>query len=146
MRSTTSIFSLTALALGAAAFQPAIAQNATSELVRPVVAVAADAPVIRTIAIYRFTASRILRLPVTITVADSSGQLIATYRLPNSPRPAPMQVDVLGNDIILQGETDRGLLTLVLSRQNDGNSPSSFIGWWSLGNDEHGDLRGRTQR
>ena len=137
--------SLTAAALSAAIALPAAAQNVAPDYVRSVVAVAADAPVIRTVAIYRFTASRLLRLPVTITVADSSGQLIANYRLPNAPHAEPMQVDVMGNDIILQGETKSGLLTLVLSRQNDGDSPSTFIGWWSVG-EEHGDLRGRTQR
>jgi len=147
MRTKTSFFSsLTAAALCAALVQPAAAQTVVASNVRPAVETkAADAPVIRTVAIYRFTASRILRLPVTITIADSAGTLVANYRMPNILRPSPMQVDVMGDDLILQGETTRGLLTLVLSRQNDGETPSKFIGWWSLG-DEHGDLRGRAQR
>jgi hypothetical protein len=147
MRTKTSFFSpLTAAALCAALVQPAAAQTVASNVVRPAVeATTADAPVIRTVAIYRFTASRILRLPVTITIGDSAGTLIASYRMANVVRPSPMQVDVMGDDLILQGETTRGLLTLVLSRQNDGETPSKFIGWWSLG-DEHGDLRGRAQR
>jgi hypothetical protein len=146
MRITTSLRSpLTALALCAAVAAPAAAQNVAADYVRPAVAIASEAPVIRPVAIYRFNASRLLRLPVMITVSDSSGQLIASYRLPNVSRPEPMVVDVLGNDIVLQGETMSGLLTLVLSRQNDGDSPSMFIGWWSLG-DERGDLRGRTAR
>src|SRR6185369_16979670 len=93
------------------------------------------------LAIYKFTASRILRLPTTITVADSAGQLIANFRLANASEVGAMSVDVMGNDIILQGETPRGLLTLVLYRANAADVPSSFIGYWSLGNDEHGELR-----
>ena len=147
MRTKTSFLStLTAAALCAALIQPAAAQTVVASSVRPAVETkSTDAPVIRTVAIYRFTASRLLRLPVTITIGDSSGTLIASYRMPNVERPSSMQVDVMGDDLILQGETTRGLLTLVLSRQNDGDTPSKFIGWWSLG-DEHGDLRGRAQR
>lgn len=147
MRTKTSFLSpLTAAALCAALVQPAAAQTVASNYVRPVVEkINSDAPVVRTVAIYRFTASRILRLPVTITIADSAGTLVASYRMPNVVQPAPMQVDVMGDDLILQGETTRGLLTLVLSRQNDGETPSKFIGWWSLG-DEKGDLRGRASR
>jgi hypothetical protein len=144
MRITTLLRSpLTALALCAAVAAPASAQSVAADYVRPAVATASDAPVIRPVAVYRFNASRLLRLPVMITVSDSSGQLIANYRLPNVSRTEPMVVDVMGNDIVLQGETTSGLLTLVLSRQNDGDSPSTFIGWWSLG-EERGDLRGRT--
>jgi hypothetical protein len=146
LRIKTSFLSpLAAVALYATAALPAAAQNVATDYVRPAVATASDAPVIRPVAVYRFNASRLLRLPVMITVSDSSGQLIASYRLPNVTRPEPMVVDVMGNDIVLQGETRSGLLTLVLSRQNDGDSPSTFIGWWSL-DDESGDLRGRTAR
>jgi hypothetical protein len=83
-------------------------------------------------------------MPTTITVSDSAGQLVANFKLPNVSQPGAMSVEVMGNDIILQGETPRGLLTLVLYRQNSGDVPSSFVGYWSLGNEEHGELRGRT--
>jgi hypothetical protein len=147
MRIKTSFLSpLTAAALCAALASPAAAQNVAADYVRSTIETAApaEAPVIRTIAVYRFTASRILRLPTTITVADSAGQLIANFRLPNVANPGAMSVEVMGNDIILQGETPRGLLTLVLYRQNAADVPSDFVGYWSLGDVEHGDLRGRT--
>ena len=141
MRTKTSFFS--AIALSAVLASPAAAQAVATNYVRPVVE-KSDAPVIRTIAIYKFTASRILRLPTTITVADSAGQLVANFRLANTTEPGAMSVEVMGNDIILQGETPRGLLTLVLYRQNAADVPSSFVGYWSLGTEEHGELRGRT--
>ena len=139
----TKLSFLSAIALSAVLASPAAAQAVANNYVRPVVE-KTDAPVIRTIAIYKFTASRILRLPTTITVADSAGQLVANFRLHNVSEPGAMSVEVMGNDIILQGETPRGLLTLVLYRANAADVPSSFIGYWSLGNDEHGELRGRT--
>jgi len=139
----TKLSFLSAIALSAVLASPAAAQAVANNYVRPVVE-KTDAPVIRTIAIYKFTASRILRLPTTITVADSAGQLIANFRLANASEVGAMSVDVMGNDIILQGETPRGLLTLVLYRANAADVPSSFIGYWSLGNEEHGELRGRT--
>jgi hypothetical protein len=138
----TKLSLLSAIALSAVLASPADAQAVANNYVRPVVE-KTDAPVIRTIAIYKFTASRFLRLPTTITVADSAGQLIANFRLANAPEAGAMSVDVMGNDIILQGETPRGLLTLVLYRANAADVPTSFIGYWSLGNDEHGELRGR---
>ena len=148
MRIKTSFLSpLTAVALSAALVNPAAAQSVATAYVRPVVVektAPAEAPAIRTVAVYRFTASRILRLPTTIIVADSAGQLVANFRLPNVSQPGAMSVEVMGNDIILQGETPRGLLTLVLYRQNSAEIPSSFVGYWSLGNEEHGELRGRT--
>ena len=142
---TKTLF-LSALALSAALASPAAAQSVASAYTRSTVVEAADAPVVRTIAIYRFAASRLLRLPTIITVADSAGQLVANFKLANASQSGPMSVDVMGNDIILQGETSRGLLTLVLYRQNAADSPSEFVGYWSLGNEEHGDLRGRTTR
>jgi hypothetical protein len=148
MRTKTLFLSpITAVALCAALASPAAAQNVASDYVRPAVEAArVDAPVVRTIAVYKFTASRILRLPTTITVADSAGQLIANFRLANFANPGAMSVEVMGNDLVLQGETPSGLLTLVLYRQNAADVPSTFVGWWSLGNEEHGDLRGRTAR
>ncbi len=146
MRNTTSFLStLTAFALSAALVTPAAAQSYSRSTVMDK-AVSADAPAIRTIAIYKFTASRILRLPTTITVSDSAGQLVANYKLANVTDAGAMSVEVMGNDIILQGETPRGLLTLVLYRQNAADVPSDFVGYWSLGTEEHGDLRGRTTR
>ncbi|MDB4890727.1 MAG: hypothetical protein JWL61_2582 [Gemmatimonadetes bacterium] len=145
MRTKTSFFA--ALALSAAFASPAAAQTVATAYTRSTVvekAAPAEAPVIRTIAIYRFSASRILRLPTTITVSDSAGQLVANFKLPNESNPGVMSVEVMGNDIILQGETPRGLLTLVLYRQNAADVPSTFVGYWSLGDEERGELRGRT--
>jgi hypothetical protein len=148
MRSTLSLFSpLATVALCAAAFSPAIAQRAVApDLVRPVVKHAAlpvDAALPRTVAVYRFATSLNGGLPTQVTVADSAGRLVATFRLIDGHSARPMTVDVVNTDILLQGETPSGLLTLVLYRQNDPQAADAFVGHWTLG-DHQGELRGRS--
>jgi hypothetical protein len=125
---------------------PAGAQRATSSRIRAAVSPAgATAPTaLRTVAIYNFAASRSTGLPAQVTVADSAGSLVASYRLPDSRIVSPMTVDVRDSDIVLYGATPSGVLTLTLYGQNDSDA-STVIGRWTLGH-QQGALRGRTER
>jgi hypothetical protein len=70
---------------------------------------------------------------------------VASYRLARGRGTGPMMVDALATDLMLQGQTPAGLLTLLLYRQNNSDAEDTFVGRWSLG--EHGgELRGRTTR
>jgi hypothetical protein len=152
MRTMLSLLSpLTTAAFCAAAALPAAAQRATApDYVRPVVQNAAGivhAALPRTVAVFRFAASQNTDMPAQVTVADSAGELVATYRLAGARGAGPMTVDVLNTDLVLQGETPSGALTLVLYRQNDPEvaAARAIVGRWSLG-DHQGELRGRAAR
>lgn len=146
MRSISSLLSpLVAVALSAAAVRPVAAQTAaTTEYIRPVVERAArttdELP--RPLVIYRFAGLHDVTMPTQVIVADSAGQLVATFRLAGSSAVRPMQVDVMDSDLVLQGETPSGVLTLVLYGQNDSNGEAALSGRWLLGSRE-GELRGR---
>ena len=77
-----------------------------------------------------------------MTVADSLGALVASFRLPGEPTARPMLVTVLDTDLVLQGETPSGVLTLQLYRQNDSDTTDAVAGRWWLG-DREGELRER---
>ena len=140
-------FPLAAAALCAAAFSPVAAQQAAApDYIRPVVELAAvtpGAPILRTVAVYRFPSPRDAGMPAQVTLADSSGQLVAAYRLAGARSVSPMMVEVLNNDLVLQGETPSGVLTLVLYRQAAPEATGAFAGHWLLG-DRQGELRGDT--
>jgi hypothetical protein len=139
---------LAAAALCALAVRPAAAQQAaTAENARPVVqqAAAADSAPLRTVAAYRFAAVRDAGLPTQVTVADSVGELVASFRLANDRAERPMAVDVIATDLVLQGETPSGPLTVLLYRQNDGDSAGAVAGRWWLGA-RQGELRGQAAR
>lgn len=150
MRLFRSILSpLTAAALYAVAARPAHAQrSAVADHVRPSVRHAVSVPdtvQLRTLAVYRFAATPLAGMPSQVTVADSAGELVATFRRADSRTAAPMVVDVLGTDITLHGATPAGVLTLVLYGQNDPDASGALVGRWTLG-DRQGVLRGRTER
>jgi hypothetical protein len=149
MRLIRSILSpLAATALSVVALCPAAAQQATADHVRPAVRhtiTTPDTVQLRTLAVYRFGASRLAGMPSQVTVADSAGELVATFRRPGAREAVPMVVDVLGTDITLQGATPSGVLTLVLYGQNDPDASDVLIGRWTLG-DRQGALRGRAER
>jgi hypothetical protein len=150
MRTKLSLLSpLATAALCAAAVSPAAAQRATAPAsVRPIVrpaAATAAAPLPRTVAVYRFGAPREAGMPTQVTVADSVGQLVATFRLSGAGAARPMRVDVLNTDLVLQGDTPSGVLTLVLYRQNESEPAGTFAGRWSLG-EQQGTLRGSAAR
>jgi hypothetical protein len=133
---------LSALAIVAAcaAARPVAAQSAVqSDVRRPDVAAAAA---VRPLAMYRFVATS-ADMPAQVTVADSAGHLVGSYRLPGESEARPMMVTTINSDIVLQGESPSGLLTIVLDRQNAPTaSGKSFSGRWILGGLQ-GDLRGR---
>jgi len=100
-------------------------------------------PAPRVLAQYAFTTTpRHSAFPVTITVADSAGSFVASARIPGSPAATPMTVTVLDSNLVLQGATPDGVLTLVLDRQNEGGITPLTSGRWSLGYAE-GSLRSR---
>jgi hypothetical protein len=130
-----------ALLLAAAAARPAAAQAAAQSDARRVdVAVASAA---RPVAQYRIRVSR-ADLPTQVTVADSAGDLVASYRLDGDAAARPMAITVNGSDLVLSADTQAGPLTLVLDRQN-GDGGKAVTGRWRIGRDE-GLLRGRVQR
>jgi hypothetical protein len=137
---------LAALALGvAAAARPAAAQRAVAENARPA-AVPTTTVALRPVAAYRFAASpRTTGLPDEVTLADSNGVLVASFRVAGARESRPMLVDVLDTDLVLQGETPTGVLTLRLYGQNEVASTGVFEGRWWLG-ERAGDLRGRITR
>lgn len=117
MRATLSnLLPLAATALLAAA-SPAAAQRAAA---RPIAPDLATAGTVRPVATYQLLApTRTSRLPERITVADSAGGLVAHFRLPGDRTAYPMLVVVMGSDLVLQGETPAGVLTLELFDAND---------------------------
>ena len=149
MRTTLSLrSSLAAAAFCAVAASPAIAQHATATgYLRPVVnpASATADGALRTVAFYRFGTSRELGMPTQVTVADSAGTLVASFRLAGTRASRPMTVDVNDTDLLLQGETPSGVLTLELYQQQDSDAPGAVVGHWWLGK-QQGTLRGRTVR
>lgn len=96
----------------------------------------------RLLATYHFAARQATAFPATVTIADSAGTLTATAMVPGAPAALPLTVTPMNADLVLQGETQRGVLTLVLERQNEGAPEGRFSGRWSLG-DAEGELRGR---
>ncbi len=84
-------------------------------------------------------------LPRMVTVTDSAGTIIARADVDGERRPIPMIVYAMDTDLVLQGETSEGVLTLVLDRQNEGDNMKFTSGRWMLGRAE-GQLRGRGMR
>jgi hypothetical protein len=100
----------------------------------------------RIVATYDFKNSqRDLALPSSVTVVDSAGTIVAKAAIAGERREVPMTVTILDSDLVLQGQTTGGVLTLVLGRQNEGDSTRVSSGRWILGNVE-GTLRGRVKR
>ena len=141
-----AIYSLLAAAALCAAARPAAAQHAAVPgHVRPATPVVAGAAAVRPLASYRLAAARRAALPAEVTVADSAGALVASYRLPGMADAQPMVVTVIGTDVVLQGETPSGVLTLQLYGQNDADAAAPVEGRWSRAGQE-GSLRGRATR
>ena len=127
------------------AFSPAEAQRTiASNIVRPALQPVEEAAVLRTIAIYQFQASRTWGMPNQVTLSDSLGKLFATFTLPGDRTEQPMMVDAAESDIVLQGRTPAGILTLVLLQPNPGTL-TPLRGHWYLGERE-GELLGRGAR
>lgn len=138
--------SLTLAAFCAAAGSPVAAQqSAVAAHVRPVVnGIAVDAATPRTVAIYTFGASRNAGLPAELTVTDSAGTWLATFRMPGTSAVQSMAVDAREGDLYLQAGTSAGTLTFVLY-PIDTDAAGAVIGRWSLGSGE-GELRRGAKR
>lgn len=85
---------------------------------------------------------RDLDFPRSVTVADSAGTILARIDVAGISRAIPMTVTVIDTDLVLQGQTPGGLLTLVLDKQNEGGETRLATGSWTLGRTE-GRLRAR---
>ena len=129
-------------AIGTASAQSAVAPANVRLVVRSTDMV--EAPRHRTLAIYQFDGSHD-GIPAQVTVADSAGRLVASYRLRGGWVERPMTIDVADSDILLQAQTPRGTLTMVFYQQNDPDAAGPFVGAWSLGT-RQGELRGRAER
>ncbi len=128
----TTLFALTAAAsLTLAA--PVAAQRSS----------AIPANTARVVATYDFrNATASTHFPRSVTIADSAGAILARVDLAGTVRSIPMLVTVIDNNLVLQGDTPDGLLTLVLDKQNEGGSTRLSSGTWTLGKAE-GKLVGR---
>ena len=99
----------------------------------------------RVVATYDFwNTPRNAAFPRSVTVADSAGSIIAHVDLGDNAKSVPMTVTVIERNLVLQGDTAEGLLTLVLDRQNEGGVTTLTSGSWTLGKAQ-GSLRGRVQ-
>jgi hypothetical protein len=97
----------------------------------------------RVVASYDFwNAARTASFPRSVTVADSAGTIVARVDLDGTSRAVPMTVTVIERNLVLQGDTPDGVLTLVLDRQNEGGETKLATGTWTLGK-ATGQLRGR---
>ena len=103
-----------------------------------------EAPRQRTLAIFQIDGSHD-GIPAQVTVADSAGRLVASYRLRGGWAERPMTVEVADSDILLQAQTPRGTLTMVLYQQNDPDVAVPLLGLWALGT-RQGELRARVGR
>jgi hypothetical protein len=139
------LVSVAAAALSVAAARPAAAQ--TPSYARPAAPSAAAVvdPAVRPVANFHIVPRRGLAMPAQVTVADSAGVLVASYRLAGSRAASPMMVQVIDTDLLLQAETPSGLLTLVLYQQNDPAPAGVSLGRWWLG-DQFGELLTRPTR
>ena len=136
--------SLTLAAFCAAAGSPVAAQqSAVAGNVRAVVNASSitDAPEPRTVAVYNFGASRSAGMPAQVTVVDSAGTWLASFRMPGSSATRALAVDARDGDLYLQGQTPSGVLTLVLY-PIDSDAAGAVIGRWSVGTSEGELLRG----
>lgn len=135
-----ALSTLAAALCATAAVRPAAAQGtpqatAPSDTRRAEVAVAAARPV----AEYRIETGRV-GFPEHVTVSDSAGRIVASYRRVGDPVARPMAITVRGSDFRLRAMTPDGPLTIVLERQNGDVGPV-LTGRWRIGAME-GPLRG----
>lgn len=82
--------------------------------------------------------------PRSVTVTDSAGTILARVEMGAAATSIPMTVTVIESNLVLQGQTTDGVLTLVLDRQNEGGEIKLTTGTWTLGRNS-GQLHGKTQ-
>ena len=118
-------------ALSIAAVAPLAAQNPTPTI-RPVVT------------FHVATRDNDRTMPAVVVVADSAGQLVASYRLPKDSVEHRMGVFVYRDDLVIVGETEKGVLEMVFDKQAQGVPGHVITGRWSRGSQD-GVLRGRVK-
>jgi hypothetical protein len=118
-------------ALSVAAIAPLAAQSPTVDI-RPVVT------------FHVATRNHDRTMPATVVVADSAGQLVARYRLAKDSSEHRMGVFVYRDDLVVVGETEKGVLEMVFDKQAQGTPGRTITGRWSRGSEE-GLLRGRVK-
>jgi len=129
-RTSTRVIAGALAALGAAVAAPAFAQTAAPSVARPV-------------ALYNIASRNHDRtMPARVVLADSAGRLVANYWLASDSTAHAMGVIVYGDELVLVGETQRGVLEMVLENQLDGRRRGLFGGRWTRG-DQEGQLSGR---
>ncbi len=138
----TAITTATALTVAARTI-PAQQLSLTS---KTTIAAAAPADGQRLLATYDFGNSpRDFAFPRKVSVADSAGTLVAKASMLGDPREIPLTVTIMDSDLVLQGQTADGVLTLVLENQNEGAAAKGgSTGRWILGNNR-GTLRLRVK-
>ena len=151
MRLTPPSRALLAAALLLGAARAASAQRAAGTLIRPAAAPAAAAAVtapgdLRRVAVYRFTRSRVAGMPSEVVLADSAGQLVAHFRLPGAAAEHPMLVALIGDQLILQGQTPSGVITLRFREPEHAPGTRAVVGKWHLEGGQEGELRARVGR
>lgn len=109
--------------------------SALSALVAPSAVAQQAAPPARVVAVYDLVAPLRIGMPTQVAVADSAGTLSATFTLRGTTGAQPMLVEFIGSDIVLQGETPAGTLTLVLFK-HDLQPVGTVIGRWIRGDSE----------
>ena len=93
-------------------------------------------------ATYRFTGVGDGTMPTEVTITDSAGVLLASFHLPSDRAARPTAVDLTDADIVLQGETPAGVLTLRFHQRGDDVAAGLVAGRWWLGTQDRS-LRGR---
>jgi hypothetical protein len=137
MRKTSRITTLAAVAAFSVGAAPLAAQTVTLA--------SATAPTSRIVAKYDFlNGPRDAEFPRSVTVIDSAGTIQANLLVADGTRSIPMTVSVVRSDLVLEAETQKGLLTLVFERQNTGGLTRFDTGRWALGT-AYGTLQGRGQ-
>jgi hypothetical protein len=105
---------------------------------------AAQSAVVRPVAIYNVANRNHDRtMPVRVTLADSAGKLVASYNLAADTTTHRMGVIFYGEDLVLVGETKRGVLEMTFLKQLD-RPRGAVTGYWTRGSEE-GLLRGRVK-
>jgi len=145
MRTLTALTVITTAAALTVAARPIAAQQLNLAS-KTTIAVAAPADEQRLLATYNFgNRPRDIAFPSQVTVADSAGTIVAKASIAGDPREIPLTVAIMDSDLVLQGQTDDGVLTLVLDKQNDAVAGSSMSGRWILGS-ARGTLAVRVKR
>lgn len=143
MRSLYSPLAVVALALAA---HPAAAQQlAVASIRTSASSVASDDPNVRPLAKYSFEGAYAAEMPIEVTVSDSLGTIIGSYRVRGSSATRALQAQVEGNDVFLQAETRAGTLTIAIYQLGERDKSSDVIGHWMLG-ERQGDLLRRPVR